>query len=177
MNYILIMTEGSDEKELLDILLERNLLKFAKKELLMEEIFHARQIDTNIRAYIQGLRPGNDVTIYRVGDKLSDNLTIPKTIMPNKIKTKYKVCTLPEFEILMILNDKYYDRYIKEKSNLKPSEFYKKVNKNFSKSREFVHSYFNSLTDDELVDLLNLYYKKRGRMHKKDELSLKDLLK
>lgn len=177
MNYILIMTEGTDEQALLNILLERNILKFDKEELLMEEIYHARQIETNILAYIQGLKLGNNVSIYRVGDKMTDKLKIPSSILSNKIKEQYKVCTLPEFEILMILNDGYYEEYIKQKSISKPSEFYKKKNKEFSKSRSYIYSYFNSLSNDELIVLLNLYYKKRGHMHKKDELSLKDLLR
>lgn len=38
----LIMTEGTDEKALLDILLEKGMLKYGKNELLLEEIHHAR---------------------------------------------------------------------------------------------------------------------------------------
>ena len=36
MNYKLIMTEGTDELALIDVLIEKDLLIFKKEELLME---------------------------------------------------------------------------------------------------------------------------------------------
>ena len=39
------MTEGTTELAFLDVLLEKNILKFDKEELLMEEMYHSRQID------------------------------------------------------------------------------------------------------------------------------------
>lgn len=37
MNYILIMTEGTTELALLEVLLEKGMLKFNKTDLLMEK--------------------------------------------------------------------------------------------------------------------------------------------
>ena len=37
MNYILLMTEGTCEQEFLNILLDRNLLKFNQDDLLMDK--------------------------------------------------------------------------------------------------------------------------------------------
>ena len=177
MKYILIMTEGSDEKEFLDILLERGLLKYSKSELLMEEIFHSRQIDTNIMAYIQLLPNGNTVEIYRVWDKLSDELKVPSRILPEKIYAKYDVCTLPEFEILYIINDGYYDEYQKVKSNQKASSFYKSKNKKYSKRASFVDTYFSDMSNERIIDLINEYVKKHGRVHNKNQYNLRCLLK
>ena len=80
MNYILIMTEGADELSFMQVLLDRNLLKYSKEELLMESIYHSRQINGEITGYIQLLPSDDTVTIYRVGDKLTDKVKIPKSI-------------------------------------------------------------------------------------------------
>lgn len=177
MNYILIMTEGTCEQEFLNILLERDLLKFRIDDLLMDKIYHARQIEGEILGFIQSLNPNDEVIIYRVGDKMKDKLKIPSQLMKEKINSEIKICTLPEFEILLILNDNYYEEYLKSKSNFKPSEFYKKKNKSFSKTRKFINEYFSSLSNEEIINLIDLYVLKRSHSHKKDELTLKELLK
>lgn len=177
MKYILIMTEGSDEKAFLDLLLDRGLLKYSKAELLMEEIFHSRQIDTNIMAYIQLLPNGNAVEIYRVGDKLSDELKVPSRILPEKISAKYDICTLPEFEILYIINDGYYEEYLKIKSTQKPSSFYKSKNKDYSKRASFVNTYFSVMSNEKIIELINEYIRKHGKTHNKNQYNLSCLLK
>ena len=177
MNYILLMTEGTCEQEFLNILLERDLLKFNQDDLLMDKIYHARQIEGEILGFIQALSPNNGVIIYRVGDKMKDKLKIPSQLMKEKIKNEIKICTLPEFEILLILNENLYDEYLKSKSSLKPSEYYKNKNKSFNKTRKFVNDYFSSLSNKEIIDLINLYVLKRSHSHKKDELTLKEILK
>ena len=78
MNYKLIMTEGTVELSFLEVLLEKDLLMFNKDELLAEKIFHQRQINGEVMGFIQMLPMSDSVTIYRVGDKLSDALKIPK---------------------------------------------------------------------------------------------------
>lgn len=113
MNYILIMTEGKTELAFLNVLLEKNILKFEKEELLMEEIYHSRQIDGKIKGYIQLLDYGNKVLIYRVGDGLKDKLSVPTTILPEKIAEIMDISTTPEFEMLFILNEDLYDEYLK----------------------------------------------------------------
>ncbi len=40
----LVLTEGTDEKALLDIILERGMLQYEKKDLLLGEIHHCRQL-------------------------------------------------------------------------------------------------------------------------------------
>ena len=176
MNYKLIMTEGKCELAFIEVLLEKGLLLFKRKELLMEKVFHKRQIDAEIIGYIQGLSFDDNVDIFRVGDKLSDNFKVPHLIMTNKIRNKYKICTLPEFEILFILNENLYDDYAKFQ-NLKPSEYYKNYNNNYNKQSLFVKKYFEGMSNKEIVNLINLYIKKRGKIHKKDQLTLKLLIK
>ncbi len=176
MNYILIMTEGNNELAFVNVLLEKGILKFKKEELLMEDIYHSRQITGELIGYIQLLPSGDTVSIYRIGDKLSDKLIIPTNIMSEKIKDKYDISTTPEFEVLFLLNENLYDEYLKVKSIKKPSEFYKEHNKNYKKQSSFVKKYFESMTNDELIKLIELYVMKHGKAHKPNQLTLKEII-
>lgn len=177
MNYKLIMTEGQDELAFINVLLKKNLLIFKKEELLMEQIFHKRQIDGELIGYIQGLGSKDTVDIYRVGDKLSDKLKIPHAILSHKIAHKFNICTLPEFEILFILNENYFDEFIKVKSKKSASEFYKEKNKKYRKQSNYVKQYFEEMSEKEIIDLICLYVKKHGRVHNDDQLTLKEIIK
>lgn len=99
------MTEGTVELAFINVLLNKGILKFKREELLMEDIYHVRQISGELVGYIQLLPSEDTVSIYRIGDKLSDELTIPKSILKSKVLKKYDISTTPEFEILFILNE------------------------------------------------------------------------
>ena len=176
MNYILIMTEGNNELAFVNVLLEKGILKFKKEELLMEDVYHARQITGELMGYIQLLPSGDTVSIYRIGDKLSDKLIVPTNIMSEKIKDKYDISTTPEFEVLFLLNENIYDDYLKVKSIKKPSEFYKEHNKNYKKQSSFVKKYFESMTNDKIITLIELYVMKHGKAHKPNQLTLKEII-
>lgn len=177
MNYILVMTEGTTELAFLDVLLEKNILKFGREELLMEKMYHSRQIDGEIIGFIQLLNYQDKVFIYRVGDGLKDKLTIPSAILPEKIAGIIDVSTTPEFEILFILNENLYDDYIKVKSSVKASSFYKMKNKKYKKQYSFVFEYFIKMRDEEIIDLIDLYFRKHGKIIKKGQKTLKELIK
>ncbi len=177
MNYKLIMTEGSDELAFVNLLLDRNLLKFKRKDLLMEKVFHKRQIDGELRAFIQDLPIKDDVDIYRIGDKLSDKLKIPHTILIGKIRNQFKICIKPEFEILFILKEELYKDYLKVKSIEKPSIFYKKVKSVYKKQYSYVEDYFSNMTNDEIKKLLSKYDKIRRNVHKDDEFTINSIIR
>ena len=113
MNYILIMTEGTDEKALIDVLIEKDLLKFNLEELVFEQCFHKRQIDDELLSIIRQLPYDDKVIVYRVGDKLSEKFDTRKKDIPGKIVEVNKVCTLPELEMLFIINEGMFDEYMK----------------------------------------------------------------
>jgi len=69
-------------------------------------------------------------------------------------------------EVLFILNENLYDEYLKVKSIKKPSEFYKEHNKSYKKQSSFVKEYFESMTNDEIIKLIELYVIKHGKAHK-----------
>lgn len=177
MNYILIMTEGPTELAFVNVLLEKKLLKFSKEELLMERIYHSRQISGEILNFIQILPNNDTVDIYRVGDKLQDKLKIPSSILKEKIRNKYDICTLPEFEMLFILNENLYNEYLKNKSIKKPSVFYKEVNKKYNKQAKFVFDYFINMSNENIVSLIDLYVKKHKGAHSKNQYTLKEIIK
>ncbi len=171
------MTEGSDEKALIDVLIEKDILKFDVKELLFEQSFHKRQIDDEMLSIIRQLPFNDKVVVYRVGDKLSEKFDVRKKDIPGKITEVYKVCTLPELEMLFIINEGLFDDYMKVKSSLSPSEYYKSKNKKYKKQATFVMDYFDDMEVDEIKKLFKLYCEKRSKVHDKDQYSLLDLLK
>lgn len=142
----------------------------------MENIYHARQITGELVGYIQLLPNEDMVSIYRIGDKLTDELTIPKSIIKTKISGKHDISTTPEFEILFILNEGLYEEYLKTKSSKKPSVFYKEHNKRYKKQFSFVKEYFDNMSSEEIISLIKLYGKKHGHSHKKNRLSLEEII-
>lgn len=97
--------------------------------------------------------------------------------MPQKIKAKYDICTLPEFEILFILKENYYAEFSKANTGIKANEFYRKKNKKYKKQSEFITDYFSKMSNDEIIELINIYISKRGKVHQKNQLTLKEIIK
>ena len=117
------------------------------------------------------------IDIYRIGDKFTDKLTIPENVK-RKINDVINVCTKPEFEILHIINSGHYNDFIKQKSVKKPSEYYKEIDKHYNKTYEYQYSYFNKFTNKEILNLLQNYKTKRGKINDKDNsLTLYDIVK
>ena len=119
-----------------------------------------------------------EVTVLRIGDSQRDKLIIPDElkdiVSPNRI---YKYCTLPEIEMLLIINEGLYSEFLK--SNDKPKEFAKKnirYNKTkYDQSSEFFVNYYGGRRMANLIDNLKKY--KHLKKHNKDQLYLADLLK
>lgn len=113
----LILTEGTDEKALFDLLLSRGLLKFKKDDLLFNEIHHGRQLKYMPKQVtaIQMLPNQEKVKIIRIGDKLNDVFQIPKDLRMKIDSSCEDYHTTPEFEILLIINENQYPKYLKTK--------------------------------------------------------------
>ncbi len=178
MNKLLIMCEGPNEKKIMDILLENGCLKFSQDDLLGLVPYHARQITKSgqVRAELN-MYPGK-VDVYRIGDKQSDKLLIPKDYK-DKIAQVEKYCTKPELEILLIIAEGKLDEYEKVKSKMSPKEF-AKINiklgkKKYDNSTKFYSDYFEKNVQ-LLVDAIKEYQQIRSKSHAKDEKCLADLL-
>lgn len=96
MKKILILCEGPNELKVVNLLLDHGKLKFSRDDLLDMRPFHARQLAS------PQLKPALDayhgeLEIYRIGDKMSDALKIPKELS-SEIKAQKKFCTDPQAE-------------------------------------------------------------------------------
>ena len=121
----LIMCEGPNELEIMQILLENDALVFAEDDLLGLTPYHARQIKSSPQVRLAlNLYFGNDVLVMRVGDKQTDKLTIPADYR-ERISHVEKYCTLPELEMLLIISEGLVQEYDKVKSKINPKAFAK----------------------------------------------------
>ena len=165
----LIMCEGPNELEIIRILLEYDKLIFTEDDLLNLVPYHARQIASNptVKAALN-LYHG-DVHVLRIGDKLNEELKIPK-----EYKEKIKC-----IEKLLIISEKLQADFEKEKSRKSPKSFAKeKVSfngKRYDNSTAFYRDYYGGQID-LLVNTIKRYKQLKGK-HQKDELYLADLLK
>ncbi len=172
---ILILCEGAAEKVAIDLLLDNNKLKITRDDLLGLTPYQARQL-TNPTVNNELKNYNNEVIIYRVGDCQNDNFKIPLNLRHIVSKTRiFKYATKPEFEVLLLINEKIYDKY---NNKIDPNELAKsniRINKKkYDKSKAFVIKYYGNNVKS-LVD--NIIEYKRIKKHKKDELYLADLLK
>lgn len=130
----LVLCEGTNEKQILNLLLEHNKLIFEKDDLINLEIFHARQIVPNIESSIRAYNK-DDITVIRIGDKLSDKLVIPESISHIiKEENIYNYLTRPELEMLLIINKGLFKKFNKIKSKIRPKIFAEEnihINKRF----------------------------------------------
>ena len=173
----LIMCEGSNELEIIRILLENDVLIFTEDDLLGLTPFHARQIKSGTQVYTElGLYPGNDVLIMRVGDTQTDKLKLPKDIQ-HKIQAIEKYCTKPELEMLLIIAEGLTADFEHQKQYT-PKEYAKRNiylgKKRYDNSSAFYRDYFGE-SIDSLTDAIREY--KRIKAHNRDEMFLADILR
>ena len=174
---ILIMCEGPNELKVINLLLDNDKLKITRDDLLDMRPFHARQLTSpQLKPALDAYR--GEIEIFRIGDKLSDTLRIPKE-MTASIKKQRKFCTKPELEILLIISENKVSQFEKAKSKQKPKDFCKQNvslnHKKYDNSTNFYDEYFKS-NIDKLVSAITEYHRTHGK-HKADEGYLFDLLK
>ncbi len=176
MKYIL-MCEGKNELTVLNLLLGHDKLIITPNELLGLVPYQARQLDKSPQILGMMNIYTEDVIIYRIGDKMTDELRIPKQIKKRVIREE-KYCTLPELEILLIISEEKYNEYIKQKSKITPKKFakmYIKCNRmRYDNSSLFYEKYYQDI--DKLVQAIQ-QYSVLHKTHKKDEHYLIELLK
>ncbi len=172
----LIMTEGTCEQALLNVLIEKEIFFVSIDELVYKEIHHARQLKPQIIEKINQLSPNEKITIIRVGDKLNDFFPIPKDIKKRVIE-EIKICIKPEFEILHLIQHDKFEHYQKHKSNKKASEYLMEIDKTYKKSYEYNYAYFNDLSINELYLLFELYDQKRKKTHFENEYTINKLIR
>lgn len=174
----LIMCEGPNELKLIDILLDADRLKLSRNDLLGLSAYHARQIKKSARVQAElGMYCG-EVTVLRIGDKLSDKLNIPNEFR-HQISCVEKYCTLPELEILLIISENKYLQFEKVKSVKKPKQFAKEEISYQGIKYNNATSFYDMYYGDDCDKLVNAIrkYKHLHHTHKSDEHYLAELLK
>lgn len=171
----LILLEGNTEKAFIELLMDRGLFKINADDMLDLRPHQKRQLDTYLLAMIRQLDKDEKVIIMRIGDKLTDNLRIPKDIK-EKIHLEEKYCTKPEFEMLIIIAEGLYDEYQKVKSTIKPKVFARQrvmiSGMRYDNSQVWIKKYF------EEFDVEKLLKKYRSMAHHSlEELFLCELIK
>ncbi len=99
---ILMMCEGSNELEIMKILLRNDCLKYSEDDLLNLTPYHARQIEKNSAVRTALNLHSGEIRIFRIGDSLNEKLRIPKDYKDRIIGVE-KYCTKPELEMLLII--------------------------------------------------------------------------
>lgn len=146
----LIMCEGPNELEVIRMLLEYNKLIFTEDDLLNLVPYHARQISKSAAVKTAlNLYPG-EVIVLRIGDKLGEELKIPKEYDFEKVKSSVSPKTFSKKNIM-------YNRT------------------RYNNSTAFYREYYGERIE-LLVDTIKRYKQLKGK-HQKDEYYLADLLK
>ena len=173
----LVLCEGSNERAVMDVLLDNDLVCIRRDELIDRRVFCARQLDRTIIKNVLQIYTG-DFSILRIGDKQGDKLKIPADYKGRIIDVQ-KFCTLPELEILLIIAEGKWGDYQKYKSKTSPKEYAKKnivySGRKYDNSAMFYELYFGK-DPEKLVRTIREY----RRLHKKHDSGqgyLDDLLK
>lgn len=173
----LVLCEGTNEVCIINLLLKHNKLKFGIDDLVSLKPFNARQlsnptIKSELRVY------NRPVEVLRIGDTQRDKFLIPRDLNDIVLKDRiYKYCTLPELEILIILNEGLYKQFQKSKES--PKTFAKRNiiynNRRYDQSSDFLEMYYGGKRINMLTQ--NLIDYKHLKKHKKDEFYIADLLR
>ena len=166
---VVLACEGNCEVKLMLNLLEKDALIFNKRDILDQRPLKLRQPKT-IAPIINTLPEDEEIIFYRIGDTQRDTFNI-SCFGLTRIEhiTVIKICTMPEIEILIIINEGKYTEYLKEKSESSPKDFIKIHLGNIASFEEYIKT-------NDMTYAIREY--KRIKKHKqKDEQYLADLLK
>lgn len=174
MSKLLVLCEGPNEKKIVELLLRDNRLLFNTEDLIGLVPYHARQLDSPVVQSALNMYSG-PFDIYRIGDTQTDKLRIPGHLK-SRIGSISKICTKPELEILLIINENLI--HVWQRSGKRPKDFAKKEiqfqRRRYDNSSQFYEEHYG-----RRIDLLieNLKEYKRTKRHDRDELFLADFIR
>jgi len=156
----LVLCEGTNEKTIINLLLDANKLRIKRDDLVGLTPYNVRQlsnptIKSQLKIYNQ------PVIILRIGDTQREKFPIPTDLKNIVSKDRIiKYCTLPELEILLIINEGMYKQFLKS-GEKKPKTFAKRNivynKKRYDQSNEFFEMYYGGKRISNLIDNLNKY--------------------
>lgn len=146
---LLVMCEGSNEKAVVDILLEAGCLMFSEDDLVGLTVYHARQLTAPIIKTALSIYTG-EFEVYRIGDSMTDKFPVPADYQ-GRIKGTRKFCTKPEIEMLLIIaegKEAEFEKVKAGKRKMKAKDFCKANvlhnRKRYDNSTQFYKDYFGS---------------------------------
>lgn len=119
---IFLLVEGNTELYEIEYLLNNNLLIFTYDQIFDHRPLHKRQL-VSLVPEISTLKFDEPLVYYRIGDTLNDELDIKKIETRKQYITIHRVCTKPEFEILVIINEGKYQHFLKKEHEVSPKEY------------------------------------------------------
>lgn len=183
---IVIITEGSAERGIIQLLLDNNLLIFSEEDLFSNEIIKGNRSFSNFQdKYLEGIRVDPPLKIYRVQDTLpkkSSKENTPRRQFKHMIEEVLFVVTRTEIEKIMIIYNDLEAEFNKSKyQDVLPSKFLKQFNKRKfedCKNYEFVYYHFEDLP--KLINSIRIYHNSNAhkiiKSERPDALSIYDLL-
>lgn len=170
---VALIAEGAAEQAILEVLLDHNLMKFKRSQLLDEEVLRTRSGKQFSKQHLDhGFGPGQHVHIFRILDSQRENFRLGKAYL-SKVSGITNIYTSPEIEMLFVI---YFDSYNEfQKSKMKPSKFInqyyrKQIGENI-KSKEVVYGFWNR-QPDILVSTIKKYDQLFGSTKKPSLLTL-----
>ena len=165
---IVLACEGKSEVYLITQLLQRGCLVFGVNDILDHRPIHARQ-PRSFQPLVATLPIEEDIVIYRIGDTQRDEMDPSSLGTTREEHTQIvKVCTKPEIEILIIIDQGLYKEYIKSHGKMTPKEYVKAHVKDYFGFNDYIDRH-------DMVPAIKEY--KRIKQNTKDEKYLADLLK
>lgn len=170
--YVICICEGAAEEAIMNLLIDNDLLIFSRNNLVGKEITRKRKGSEieNLFLHRDYTKP---VNIIRILDSKAENFRLGK--LYTERYPVYNIYTRPEIEMLLILAEGHYQKYLqKAKSNQKPSLYCKTelFSKQHIKSQEFLQTYFHDFK--QLLAAIQQYDQVAS---KKGEANLCHLLK
>lgn len=161
---IILACEGESEVDLIQSLIDKKILCF-KCEIFMDMPIVIRQL-SKFKPLIDTLSIDEEIIIYRIGDTLKDKIDYRGFELRKKYIKEYKICTKPEIEILIIINEGWYKEFINKHKNIKPKGFVNSKFKNFDIKKYFqTHNMLNAIVRYNKI-----------KKKKKNEYTLHDLI-
>ena len=160
---IVLACEGNSEVYLLRSLIEKGMIVF-DSQIFMDGPIYARQIQ-RYKALLLTVPTTEEIIVYRIGDTLTDELDL-RGFEARSITVK-KICTKPEIELLIIIQEGLLNAFEKSKSFIRPKEFIK-----MHRPKIDIKDYFN---EHDMSESIRKY--KQIKKHSKGLGYLADLLK
>jgi len=145
-SYIAVIIEGGAEKAIINVLLNHDLLKFTRSDMLEEDVIRDRKGKTFAKEHLSYGFDNNQVAIIRVLDSHREKFILPRAYK-HLISTITELYTSPEIEILFIVSNGDFDTFKNQKPDKNGrklpahewcEKYYKMIN---VKSPEFVFDF------------------------------------